>query len=102
MGGKCVFSYKWDTDAQRTYVANFGEVPFGDITQIGKNQISKHNILLDGFPCQPFLIAGVSNKNSLGRKHRFADETQRTLSYDIVRILEAKRPKAFLFGNVKI
>jgi len=101
VGGKCVFSSERDFNAQRTYEANFGEVPFGDITQISENQIPKHDILLAGFPCQPFSIAGVSKKNSLGRKHGFADETQGTLFYDIVRILKAKRPKAFLLENVK-
>lgn len=78
-----------------------GGVPFEDIIQINENQIPKHDILLAGFPCQPFSIAGVSKKNSLGRKHGFADETQGTLFYDIVRILKAKRPKAFLLENVK-
>jgi len=101
VGGKCVFSSERDFNAQRTYEANFGEVPFGDITQISENQIPKHDILLAGFPCQPFSIAGVSKKNSLGRKHGFADETQGTLFCDIVRILKAKRPEAFLLENVK-
>lgn len=101
IGGKCVFTSEWDKNAQKTYEANFGEVPFGDITQINEKQIPKHDILLGGFPCQPFSIAGVSKKNSLGRKHGFADETQGTLFYDIVRILKAKRPKAFLLENVK-
>ena len=96
-----VFFFRWDFDTQRTCEANFGEVPFGDITQINENQIPKHDILLAGFPCQPFSIAGVSKKNSLGRKHGFTDETQGTLFYDIVRILKAKRPKAFLLENVK-
>lgn len=100
-GGKCVFTSEWDKNSQRTYEANFGEVPFGDITQISEKQIPKHDILLGGFPCQPFSLAGVSKKNSLGKKHGFADETQGTLFYDIVRILKEKRPKAFLLENVK-
>jgi DNA (cytosine-5)-methyltransferase 1 len=100
-GGKCVFTSEWDKNSQKTYEANFGEVPFGDITQIDEKQIPKHDILLGGFPCQPFSLAGVSKKNSLGRKHGFADETQGTLFYDIVRILKERRPKAFLLENVK-
>jgi DNA (cytosine-5)-methyltransferase 1 len=100
-GGKCVFTSEWDKNSQRTYEANFGEVPFGDITQISEKQIPKHDILLGGFPCQPFSLAGVSKKNSLGKKHGFADETQGTLFYDIVRIIKEKRPKAFLLENVK-
>lgn len=100
-GGKCVFTSEWDANAQKTYEVNFGEVPFGDITQIKESQIPKHDILLGGFPCQPFSLAGVSKKNSLGKKHGFADETQGTLFYDIVRILKERRPKAFLLENVK-
>lgn len=100
-GGKCVFSSEWNKYAKRTYEANFGEVPFGDITQIDETEIPEHDILLGGFPCQPFSIAGVSKKNSLGRQHGFLDETQGTLFYDIVRIIKAKKPKAFLLENVK-
>ncbi|HWY37056.1 MAG TPA: DNA (cytosine-5-)-methyltransferase [Bacteroidia bacterium] len=100
-GGKCVFTSEWDKNAQKTYEANFGEVPFGDITKVSEQEIPQHDILLGGFPCQPFSLAGVSKKNSLGRKHGFADETQGTLFYDIVRILKEKRPKAFLLENVK-
>lgn len=101
LGGKCVFSSEWDKFSQKTYEANFGEVPFGDITQIDEKNIPNHDILLGGFPCQPFSIAGVSKKNSLGRKHGFKDETQGTLFFDIIRVLEAKRPKTFLLENVK-
>src|SRR5690606_38720696 len=68
LGGKCVFSSEWDKFAKKTYEANYGEVPFGDITQIDEKLIPDHDILLGGFPCQPFSIAGVSKKNSLGRK----------------------------------
>jgi DNA (cytosine-5)-methyltransferase 1 len=98
---KCVFTSEWDKNAQKTYEANFGEVPFGDITMINEKEIPKHDILVGGFPCQPFSLAGVSKKNSLGRKHGFADETQGTLFYDIVRILKERKPKAFLLENVK-
>lgn len=99
--GKCVFSSEWDKHSQKTYEANFGEVPFGDITAIDERIIPDHDILLGGFPCQPFSLAGVSKKNSLGRSHGFLDDTQGTLFFDIARILEAKRPKAFLLENVK-
>lgn len=101
LGGHCVFSSEWNNYAKKTYEANFGEVPFGDITKINANSIPNHDILIAGFPCQPFSIAGVSKKNALGRAHGFKDETQGTLFFDIVRILEAKRPKMFLLENVK-
>lgn len=101
LGGKCVFTSEWNKYAQITYHANFGEVPFGDITKIEVNEIPEHDILVAGFPCQPFSIAGVSKKNSLGRAHGFEDETQGTLFFDIKRIIETKRPKAFLLENVK-
>ena len=99
--GKCVFSSEWDKYSQITYEANFGEVPFGDITRINEKKIPDHDILLGGFPCQPFSLAGVSKKNSLGKSHGFDDETQGTLFFDIKRILEEKKPKAFLLENVK-
>ncbi|MBN9284495.1 MAG: DNA (cytosine-5-)-methyltransferase [Flavobacterium sp.] len=101
IGGKCVFSSEWNNYAKKTYSSNFGEVPFGDITQIDENTIPDHDILVGGFPCQPFSLAGVSKKNALGRNHGFRDETQGTLFFDIVRILETKRPGAFLLENVK-
>jgi len=100
-GGKCVFSSEWDSFAKKTYEANFGEVPFGDVTQISESEIPDHDVLLGGFPCQPFSIAGVSKKNSLGRHHGFLDKTQGTLFFDISRIIEHKRPKAFMLENVK-
>ncbi|WP_028376698.1 DNA (cytosine-5-)-methyltransferase [Leeuwenhoekiella sp. MAR_2009_132] len=100
-GGKCVFTSEWDSFAKKTYEANFGEVPFGDITQISEKEIPDHDILLGGFPCQPFSIAGVSKKNSLGRQHGFLDKTQGTLFFDIARIIEYKRPKVFMLENVK-
>ncbi len=101
IGGKCVFTSEWDIYSKKTYDANFGEVPFGDITQISETQIPDHDILLGGFPCQPFSIAGVSKKNSLGRAHGFLDETQGTLFFDVARIIEHKKPSAFMLENVK-
>jgi DNA (cytosine-5)-methyltransferase 1 len=101
LGGKCVFTSEWNHFAQKTYEANFGEVPFGDITKIDEENVPDHDILIAGFPCQPFSIAGVSKKNALGRQHGFKDETQGTLFFDIVRILEKKKPKTFLLENVK-
>lgn len=101
LNGKCVFTSEWNKFSQKTYEANYGEVPFGDITKVNEENIPDHDILLAGFPCQPFSIAGVSKKKSLGREHGFKDETQGTLFFDIVRILERKRPKAFLLENVK-
>lgn len=100
-GGKCVFSSEWDKYCQQTYFSNFLEKPYGDITQIEEDHIPNHDILVAGFPCQPFSIAGVSKKKSLGRQTGFLDETQGTLFFDIVRILDRKRPKAFLLENVK-
>ncbi len=101
VGGKCVFSSEYNKFSKVTYEANFGEVPFGDITKIDEKQIPDHDVLLAGFPCQPFSIAGVSKKNSLGKKHGFLDETQGTLFFDVARILNEKRPKAFMLENVK-
>jgi DNA (cytosine-5)-methyltransferase 1 len=101
LGGKCVFTSEWDTYSKKTYEANFGEVPFGDITKIKEENIPDHDILLAGFPCQPFSIAGVSKKNALGKKHGFLDETQGTLFFDVARIIKHKRPKAFMLENVK-
>jgi len=101
LGGKCVFTSEWDIYSKKTYDANFGEVPFGDITKIRENEIPEHDILLGGFPCQPFSIAGVSKKNALGRAHGFLDETQGTLFFDVARIIKHKMPKAFMLENVK-
>lgn len=102
-GGKCVFTSEWDEYAQKTYSLNFPsqERIHGDITRISEHDIPDHDLLLAGFPCQPFSIAGVSKKNALGRAHGFSDLTQGTLFFDIARILEAKRPKAFVLENVK-
>ena len=100
-GCKCVYSNEWDPYAQKTYAANFGETPEGDITKVDAATIPDHDILTGGFPCQPFSIAGVSKKNSLGRATGFADETQGTLFFDVCRILKEKYPRAFLLENVK-
>lgn len=100
-GGHCVYSSEWNKYSQQTYFANFGEQPEGDITQVVAMDIPDHDVLVAGFPCQPFSIAGVSKKNSLGRATGFADKTQGTLFFDVCRILKAKRPKAFLLENVK-
>ncbi|MBA4544564.1 DNA (cytosine-5-)-methyltransferase [Thermoactinomyces daqus] len=99
-GGRCVFSSEWDVKAQETYYANFGEKPAGDIREV-HDQVPDHDILLAGFPCQPFSIAGVSKKKSLGQAHGFADETQGTLFFEVAKILRNKKPKAFLLENVK-
>lgn len=100
-GGKCVFSSEYNKFSKITYEANFGEIPFGDITKIDEKCIPDHDVLLGGFPCQPFSIAGVSKKISLGRNHGFLDETQGTLFFDIARIINEKRPKVFMLENVK-
>lgn len=103
IGGACVFTSEWDSYAHKTYLANFSDQhPLsGDITEVAAHQIPDHDVLLAGFPCQPFSIAGVSKKNSLGRTHGFADETQGTLFFDVARILAEKRPAVFLLENVK-
>jgi len=100
-GGKCVFSSEWDEHCKRTYFANFGEFPRDDITKIDEQTIPDHKVLIAGFPCQPFSIAGVSKKNSLGKEHGFLDTTQGTLFFDIARILKVKKPPVFLLENVK-
>ncbi|MEO9365085.1 MAG: DNA (cytosine-5-)-methyltransferase [Nitrososphaera sp.] len=102
-GGRCVFTSEWDEFSKKTYVANFGnEHPFvGDIVPFPAESVPDHDVLLAGFPCQPFSIAGVSKKNSLGRPHGFECTTQGTLFFDVARIIAAKRPKAFLLENVK-
>lgn len=103
-GGRCVFTSEWNPYAQKTYLANFPESAHsleGDITQVDAAKVPDHDVLLAGFPCQPFSIAGVSKKNALGRAHGFADETQGTLFFDVARIIAAKRPAAFLLENVK-
>lgn len=122
IGGRCVFTSEWNEPAVRTYKANnyadpdahtfnsdICEVTLSkrdDVTQKQVNQninkmIPDHDVLLAGFPCQPFSIAGVSKKNALGRKHGFEDKTQGTLFFDVAQILDVKRPAAFLLENVK-
>lgn len=103
IGGRCVFTSEWDEYAQKTYIENFrdGHPVHGDITKIPSSDVPDHDVLLAGFPCQPFSIAGVSKKNALGRSHGFADETQGTLFFDVARIIKAKQPRAFLLENVK-
>lgn len=103
IGGRCVFTSEWDKYAQLTYQANHRDNRpiVGDITEVDVDDIPPHDVLLAGFPCQPFSIAGVSKKNALGRKHGFLDETQGTLFFDVARVLKAKRPAAFLLENVK-
>lgn len=91
-GGECVFSSEWDKDSQKTYSANFGETPHGDITQIDAESIPDFDIVLAGFPCQPF--------SSIGQRAGFKHETQGTLFYDVLRIIQTKRPAAFLLENV--
>lgn len=102
-GGRCIYTSEWDSSCILTYRANFpGDEPFaGDITMVREDEIPSHDVLLAGFPCQPFSIAGVSKKNSLGRKHGFLCESQGTLFFDVARILAFHRPKAFLLENVK-
>ena len=110
-GGECVFSSEYDRYSQKTYSAFFGEVPDfaqimnvkppGDITQLPARSIPDHDILVGGFPCQPFSLAGVSKKNSLGKPHGFDDPTQGTLFFNIKEIIAEKRPVAFLLENVK-
>lgn len=90
---KCVFSCEWDKYAAQTYEANYGEKPHGDITKINENEIPDHDVLLAGFPCQPF--------SNIGKREGFAHETQGTLFFDVIRILKKKQPKMFLLENVK-
>lgn len=122
IGGECIFTSEWDKNAVRTYKANHFCDPqrhtfnldIRDVTLSGRPEVTEdqayrhiqaeipdHDVLLAGFPCQPFSLAGVSKKNSLGRKHGFECETQGTLFFDVARILAAKRPSAFVLENVK-
>ena len=100
-GCKCVYSNEWNKFSRQTYEANFGEIPDDDITQVDAADIPDHDILVAGFPCQPFSLAGVSKKNSLGRATGFEDKTQGTLFFDVCRVLKEKRPAAFMLENVK-
>lgn len=104
-GGQCVFTSEWNKFAQKTYLDNFPDTAnhmfAGDITAVDAKDIPDHEVLLAGFPCQPFSIAGVSKKNALGRPHGFECTTQGTLFFDVARIIAEKQPKAFLLENVK-
>jgi DNA (cytosine-5)-methyltransferase 1 len=100
-GGSCVFTSEWDKNSQKTYHAWHGDAPHGDIQQIAPTDIPDHDVLAAGFPCQPFSIAGVSKKNSLGREHGFKDATQGTLFFNLVSIMEVKRPQVAILENVK-
>jgi len=103
VGGQCVFTCEWDKFSRQTYQANHlcDHDIAGDIRSVTADQIPPHDVLLAGFPCQPFSIAGVSKKNALGKPHGFLDETQGTLFFDIARLLKHHQPKAFLLENVK-
>jgi len=104
-GGECVYTSEWNKFSQETYKENFkpgvSHKYDTDITKVDETTIPYHDVLVAGFPCQPFSLAGVSKKNSLGREHGFRDKTQGTLFFDICRILDAVKPKAFLLENVK-
>lgn len=108
IGGKCVFTAEWDRFSRQTYSANFHDDPFEhvfaeDVRPYAKDpsRVPEHDVLLAGFPCQPFSIAGVSKKNALGRPHGFLCDTQGTLFYDLAKIIDHHRPSAFLLENVK-
>lgn len=105
IGGHCVFTSEWDHHAQSTYQLNFRDnhPPSGDIREFSASpdKVPDHDLLLAGFPCQPFSIAGVSKKNALGRPHGFLCDTQGTLFYDTAEIIKAKKPAAFVLENVK-
>ena len=104
VGGKCIFTCEWDRYSQETYRANFPNDSHeiaGDIREVKEADIPSHDLLLGGFPCQPFSIAGVSKKNALNRPHGFACEAQGTLFFEVARIIKHHRPKAFLLENVK-
>lgn len=104
VNGRCIFTSEWNEWSKKTYRANFKNDAHdidGDITLVDAADIPDHDVLLAGFPCQPFSIAGVSKKNALGRPHGFECTTQGTLFFDVARILAEKRPKAFLLENVK-
>lgn len=105
IGGHCVFTSEWDANAQKTYALNFRDNhPLaGDIREYAEDPdlIPEHDILLAGFPCQPFSIAGVSKKNALGRPHGFLCDTQGTLFFDTAQIIAHHRPAAFVLENVK-
>jgi len=100
-GAECVFSSDWDKFSRQTYAANFGDTPHGDIHQVNVADIPKFDILCAGFPCQPFSLAGVSKKLSLGRNHGFQDEKQGNLFFTLADVINHHRPEAFVLENVK-
>ena len=100
-GGACVFSSEYDRAAQKTYKDNHGELPFGDITKVNEIEIPDHDVLLAGFPCQPFSNAGVSARNAVGKQHGFLCDTQGTLFFDVMRVIDAKKPKVVFLENVR-
>ena len=110
LGGYCAFSSEWDRAAQQTYLRNYGELPFGDLTQFTREEhedahirafVPAHEILAGGFPCQPFSHAGVSARTAVGKQHGFACTTQGTLFFDLLRIAAARRPKVLFLENVR-
>ena len=101
LGGECIFTSEWDKYAQKTYKAWFGEMPVGDIRKIKPTDIPNHDVLAAGFPCQPFSIAGVSKKISLGDAHGFKDKNQGNLFFYLATIIEAKKPPVLFLENVK-
>ena len=92
VGGECVFSSEWDKFAQQTYAANFGDTPHGDITQVELTEVPRHDILIGGFPCQPFSHAGLK---------RGFEDTRGTLFFDVARIIDHRKPSMVLLENVK-
>jgi DNA (cytosine-5)-methyltransferase 1 len=103
VGGRCIWTSEWDRFSQQTYAANFCDdhTIAGDITNVEAEEIPDHDVLVGGFPCQPFSIAGVSKKNALGTPHGFECKKQGNLFFDIARIIDHCRPKAFVLENVK-
>lgn len=100
-GFTCVFSSDWDKHAQKTYEENFGDRPHGNIREVERKEIPAHELLVAGFPCQPFSISGVVKKASLGKPHGFKDKTQGTLFFEVAKIIDEHRPEAFVLENVK-
>jgi len=100
LGGKCVFTSEWDKFCQETYHKNFGETPQGDITKISIKDIPKHDILLAGFPCQPFSKSGFATRIKLTRMNGMDDKEQGQIFFRLTKIIRAKKPKAVLFENV--
>src|SRR3989344_4005867 len=101
LGLECVFSNDYDKHACTTYSANFGEIQCKDVNEIKAHEIPEFDMLCGGFPCQPFSIAGVSKKNSLGMKHGFEDKKQGNLFFEIIRIINHHNPKILFLENVK-